>query len=121
MLDNIDKGISPEVFGDGSQSYDFIYVGDCAKANICAMKANVNDRFYNVGSGIKTSIKELALKVLELKKSKLEIKYKLEGTTFVKNRIGCPKSAKNDLNFSYSVSLEDGLKKLIEWRDLERK
>ena len=62
MLDNFDKGNPPILYGDGSQAYDFVYVGDCAKANICAMKADTVDQFYNVGTGIRTSVKELAEK-----------------------------------------------------------
>ena len=60
MLDNLDKGKAPVLYGDGSQAYDFVYVGDCAKANVCAMQAETLDEFYNVGTGIRTSIKELA-------------------------------------------------------------
>jgi len=37
----------------------------------------------------------------------------------VQNRIGCPKKAEKDLNFKFSYSLEEGLLKLIEWRNLE--
>ena len=39
MLDSIDRGEPLVVYGDGSQAYDFVYVGDCADANVCAMKA----------------------------------------------------------------------------------
>ncbi len=59
ILDNLDRGISPVVFGDGSQAYDFIYVEDTARANVCALNSEVPFGFYNVGRGIKTSIKEL--------------------------------------------------------------
>lgn len=38
ILDNLDRGKAPVVYGDGSQSYDFIFVEDTAKANICALK-----------------------------------------------------------------------------------
>ena len=116
MLDNLDKGIAPTIYGDGSQAYDFVYVGDCAKANVCAMKADPLDQFYNVGTGIRTSIKELAEMILKITNSKLSVQYEPGGLTFVKNRIGSPKKAKKDIGFNTSVLLEDGLKKLIEWR-----
>lgn len=128
MLDNLDKDIPPTLFGDGSQAYDFVYVGDCAKANVCAMKADTIDQFYNVGTGIRTSIKELAEMILEITGSNLSVQYEPGGLTFVKNRIGCPKKAEKEINFKASISLEAGLKKLIEWRkahidqvDLRRK
>jgi UDP-glucose 4-epimerase len=116
ILDNLDKGISPVVYGDGSQSYDFIYVGDTANANVCALKSNVPFGFYNVGRGIKTSIKELAEMVLKLTGSQLSIQYEPAGQTFVTNRVGDPKAAERDLGFRWSVELEDGLRRLIEWR-----
>jgi len=117
MLDQLDKGIAPSIYGDGSQAYDFVYVGDCAKANICAMKANTVDQFYNVGTGIRTSIKELAEKILEITGSELSVQYEPGGLTFVKNRIGCPKKAEKEIGFKYTIDLEEGLKRLIEWRD----
>lgn len=117
MLDNLDKGIAPTLYGDGSQAYDFVYVGDCAKANVCAMKAETVDQFYNVGTGIRTSIKELAELILKVTNSNLGIQYEPGGLTFVKNRIGCPKKATAEIDFKSSVQLEDGLKQLIEWRN----
>ncbi len=116
MLDNLDKGIAPTLYGDGSQAYDFVYVGDCAKANVCAMKSDVVDEFYNVGTGVRTSIKELAELILKVTNSDLGIQFEPGGLTFVKNRIGCPKKAIKDINFTASVKLEDGIKELIKWR-----
>lgn len=116
MLDNLDKGIAPTLYGDGSQAYDFVYVGDCAKANVCAMKADAVDEFYNVGTGIRTSIKELAEMLLKITGSNLSVQYEPSGLTFVKNRIGCPKKAIEQIGFKANVKLEEGLKQLIEWR-----
>ena len=116
MLDNLDKGIAPTLYGDGSQAYDFVYVGDCAKANVCAMKAEAVDEFYNVGTGIRTSIKELAEMILKITGSNLSVQYEPAGLTFVKNRIGCPKKAIDQIGFKANVTLEEGLKQLIEWR-----
>ena len=116
ILDNLDRGISPVVFGDGSQAYDFIYVEDTARANVCALKSEVPFGFYNVGRGIKTSIKELAEIILKISGSDLPIQYASAGQTFVTNRVGEPEAAARDLGFKWTVDLEDGLQKLIEWR-----
>jgi UDP-glucose 4-epimerase len=116
ILDNIDKGLSPVVFGDGSQAYDFIYVGDTSRANICALKSNVPFGFYNVGRGIKTSIKELTELILSITGSDLPILYEPAGQTFVTNRVGDPAEAERDLGFIWNVDLEEGLTRLIEWR-----
>lgn len=117
ILDNLDKGLPPSVYGDGSQAYDFVYVGDCAKANVCAMKADTTDEFYNVGTGKRTSIKELAELILELTGSDLELQYLPEGQTFVKNRIGCPKKATEQIGYTGNVELKEGLLALIDWRN----
>lgn len=116
ILDRIDSGLSPIVYGDGSQSYDFIFVSDVAQANVRALKSETADKFYNVGSGISTSIKEVCEMLLELTNSKLKIQYEPAGLTFVTNRIGSTEMAENDLSFKYKTELRDGLLKLIEWR-----
>jgi len=120
MLDNLDNGKAPIVYGDGSQAYDFVYVGDCGKANVCAMKAESTDSFYNVGTGIRTTIKELAELVLEITNSDLEIQYEAGGLTFVKNRIGSPDKAIQEIGFDADMQLRDGLVKLIEWRNTHK-
>src|SRR5437867_3448765 len=116
ILDNLDQGKPPVVYGDGSQAYDFIYVRDCAQANICAAKVKTTDAFYNVGMGVRTSIKELAELVLEITKSDQKIQYEPAGLTFVKDRVGCPKKAKREIGFEAQVELREGLERLITWR-----
>ena len=117
ILDRIDQGLPPVLFGDGSQAYDFIYVTDCAKANVCALKADATDSFYNVGSGTRTSLKEVAELILEITGSNLSIEYQPQGKTFVTNRIGSTDKAEKDLGFRTTVELREGLEKLIEWRE----
>jgi UDP-glucose 4-epimerase len=116
ILDNLDKGLSPVVYGDGQQAYDFIYVTDTARANVCALKSDVPFGFYNVGRGIKTTIKELTELILKIAESNLTIEYEPAGQTFVTNRVGDPVAAEKDLGFKWSVDLEEGLRGLIEWR-----
>ena len=117
MLDAIDRGESPTIYGDGSEAFDFVSVEDCARANICAMIADTTDRFYNVGTGVRTSLKELAELLLRLTNSKSKIKYeKNSQATLVKNRIGCPERARKEIGFSSEVDIAAGLNKLIAWR-----
>jgi len=116
ILDNIDKGVPPVVYGDGSQQYDFVYVGDVAKSNLCAMRSDANGQNYNVGRGIGTSIKELSELLLRLTGTKLKLKYEPAGQTFVTNRIGSTLKAEKEIGYQWSVDLEEGMRKLIEWR-----
>ena len=122
ILDAIDEGKPPTIYGDGSQAYDFVYVGDCAQANVLAMKAKAVDRFYNIGTGVRTSIKELVDMVIELTQFRQVPRYEPAGLTFVKNRIGSPERAIAELGFKAQVPLCEGLQKLISWRsELKRK
>ena len=120
IIDQLEQGLSPVVYGDGSQSYDFIAVEDAAYANILGLKANTVDEFYNVGMGTKTSIKELAERLMKLYGLNIEIEYHPQGQTFVTNRIGSTEKAFRELGFKASIGLDDGLKRLIEWRRIHK-
>ena len=120
ILDRIDRGLPPIVYGDGSQSYDFIYVNDVARANVCALKSDVDDQFYNVGGGTRTSIKTLCEQILTITGSNLAIQYEPAGQTFVTNRVGSTDKATRDLGFTASIPLNEGLRRLIEWRALDK-
>ncbi|HEY8159962.1 MAG TPA: NAD-dependent epimerase/dehydratase family protein [Methylobacter sp.] len=117
MLDAIDRGEGPTIMGDGSEAFDFVAVEDCGIANVCAMKAETSDRFYNVGTGKRTSLKELAELILEITSCDKSINYAPRSqATLVRNRIGCPKRASADIGFTAHLDLRAGLKQLIEWR-----
>lgn len=120
MLNKIDAGEAPVINGDGSQAYDFIYVEDVARCNVLALKAEISDQFYNVGTGVQVSIRELCDLILRLKRSELKVSYKPYGPDdarqMVQNRVGAIAKAERDLNFRYKYSLEEGLGRLIDWR-----
>ena len=117
MLDAIDQGEGPVIFGDGSEAFDFVAVQDCARANLCAMRADITDEFYNVGTGVRTTLKELAEMLLALTGSQQKIGYKERSQmTLVRNRIGSAKKAEKDIGFKARVTLKEGLESLIKWR-----
>ncbi len=117
MLDAIDRGESPTILGDGSEAFDFVAVEDCARANVCAMKAGAVDEFYNVGTGKRTSLRELAELIVELTGCQRSIQYAPRSqATLVRNRIGCPKKAALQIGFEAKLDLRAGLQRLIDWR-----
>ncbi|UCC63230.1 MAG: NAD-dependent epimerase/dehydratase family protein [Anaerolineae bacterium] len=116
VLDRIDRGLRPIVFGDGSQSYDFVYVGDVARANILGAKSDISDEFFNVGTGIRTTINELVTLLLELTGSDLKPEYRPQEQMFVTHRVGSTQKAERLLGFRAEVPLREGLKRFIEWR-----
>ena len=120
MLDNIDQGKPLILYGDGSQTYDFVYVTDVARSNVCALRAQTTDNFYNVGRGIGTSIKELADLLLEITGSNVGIQFEPAGQTFVTQRIGSTERAQSELGFEAKVTLADGLQRVIQWRRSEQ-
>lgn len=121
MLNKIDANQAPIINGDGSQAYDFVTARDTARANIAALRATVSDEFYNVGTGVQTSIRELCDLILELKGSDLKVSYNPyspeDVRQFVQNRIGSIDKAEADLGFRYQDELVKGLLDLIAWRE----
>ncbi len=117
MLDAIDRGEGPTILGDGDEAFDFVAVADCAAANLCALRADAVDRFYNVGTGRRTSLRELAEMLLNLTGCNQPIQYAPRSqATLVRNRIGSPVRAERDIAFKARIGLEDGLRDLIAWR-----
>jgi nucleoside-diphosphate-sugar epimerase len=98
-----------------------VSVLDCARANICAMSADAVGRYYNVGTGKRTSLKELAELLLQLTGSNQPIRYmERSQATLVRNRVGSTKRAAREIGFTTEVDLREGLQRLIEWRASHR-
>jgi len=124
MLNKIDANEAPVINGDGTQAYDFIYVEDVARCNVQALISDTDYGFYNVGTEVQTSIKELCDLILDLKKSELKVTYKPyssdDARSLVQNRIGSAVKAKAEIGFEYKYSLTEGLLRLIEWREMNK-
>ena len=120
LLNKIDAGETLVINGDGTQAYDFIYVEDAARCNIDALKSEVSFGFYNVATGKQTNIKDLCDLIMHLKNSDLPVEYKPYGKgdakAMVQNRIGSTVKTQRELGFLFRNGLEEGLRKLIEWR-----
>lgn len=116
VLDRIDQGLPPLIFGDGSQAYDFIHVEDVARANILALKSAATDEFFNVGMGVKTTINELTSMLLEITGSDLKPEYRPQEQMFVTHRVGSTEKAEQSLGFCANIDLHDGLRSVVEWR-----
>ncbi len=116
-LNLIDEGKPLTLFGDGSSSVDFVYVSDVARANLLACESSAPAAIVNVCSGVETKMRDLAALLLRLTGSSvgLEFKPQPEGALPAR-RVGDPRRAKDLLGFEAQTSLEDGVKRLIEWR-----
>ncbi len=116
VLDRIERDLPPVIFGDGSQSYDFVHVDDVARANILALKSDATDECVNIGMGVKTSIDELVAQLLALTGSRLVPEYQPEEQMFVTHRVGSTEKAERLLGFVAQVPLEEGLRSVVTWR-----
>jgi len=104
----------PEIFGDGLQIRDFVYVEDVAKANLSAMKSNVKSGFFNIGTGKITSIKQLAYIMIEIFGEKFEPIFSDPLKGDVKKSQAYTESTQNKINWKYKVELSDGLSKFLK-------
>jgi len=113
FIDQINVNKSPIIFGDGTHTRDFISVEDIAKANLLSMESNTDFSFLNIGTGISTSIKELAELVIELSGKKLEISFDDLPLGDVKDSLADVSLAKKLINWNSETSLKNGLKKFF--------
>ena len=113
FIDQINVNKSPIIFGDGTHTRDFISVEDIAKANLLSMESNTDFSFLNIGTGISTSIKELAELMIELSGKKLEISFDDLPLGDVKDSLADVSLAKKLINWNYETSLKNGLKKFF--------
>jgi UDP-glucose 4-epimerase len=116
-LNLIDQGKPLSLFGDGSASVDFVFVGDVVRANLLACEAKASDAIVNVCSGVETRMRDLAELLLELTGSKVGMEFKPQPPgALPARRYGDPRRAQEVLGFRAETKLADGVRRLIEWR-----
>jgi UDP-glucose 4-epimerase len=117
-MDAIEAGQSPKIFGDGSQSMDFVFVEDVARANVAGLVSDVTDEVFNVGMGVKTTLNELCHLLLKVTGSPLKPEYReARRVNNVQSRRAAIEKAEKMLGFRAHVDLEAGLKTLVQWRN----
>lgn len=114
VLKRIKQGLPPIIFGDGSQSFDFVYVDDVVNANILAMESNISDEVFNIGGEEEVAVKGLVFMLLELTGSDLAPEFKLDEKVPMQRRVGSSEKAKRLLGYVPKVPLKEGLRKIIE-------
>lgn len=119
MLNALDAGEQPVIHGDGSQSYDFIDVRDCARANTLAMQSTSSNQYYNVSTGVKISIAELADRLSVRHPKKMAARFEPSERQFVRSRVGDTQKASREINFNAEIDLDSGLHEFIQWRAMQ--
>jgi UDP-glucose 4-epimerase len=112
VLRRILGGSPPVINGDGSQSFDFVHVGDVAAANLRAMAADVSGEAFNVGSGNEVSVKEIVERLIVAAESDLEPEFTSERVLMAR-RVGSSEKAKRLLGWTASRDLDAGLRDVV--------
>jgi UDP-glucose 4-epimerase len=115
-MERIARGEPPVVFGDGSQSMDFVHVDDVARANVLAAEADVTDVALNIASGVETTLTELAERLLAVMGSDLSVEHAPpRAVNGVTRRLADTRRAAEVLGFEASIGLDEGLARLVDW------
>lgn len=117
----IKEGKAPVIFGDGSQTMDFIYIEDIARASVLGLKADAVNQAYNIAFGKETSLKELCCALLAAMGSNLQPSFvpvpeerkKVE----VMRRLADVSKARREIGFEAKIDLDEGLRRLVRWLD----
>lgn len=115
-MERIADGLPPLIFGDGSQTMDFVFTTDIARANLLAATSGVREGVYNVARGEETSLLGLAEMLLSVMGSDLPVEHGPErAVNGVTRRLADVEAAQRDLGFRAEVGLEEGLRRLVAW------
>ena len=108
------KNEEPTIYGDGEQTRDYIYVKDVVSALIKASKIEEN-HFLNIGTGIETSVNDLANSMKIQFKSEINPIYKPAREGELNRSVLNNTKAKKELNWKPRYSLDDGMKQVFNW------
>ena len=121
-MERISAGQRPVILGDGQTTMDFVYIEDVALSNILALQSAVTDDVFNVARGEETSLNELASSLLRVMQSNLTPEYGPErNVNPVTRRLADITKAERLLGFRAKVGLEEGLGRLVDWWQSQRK
>jgi len=111
----MDKKPTVEVWGTGTPIREFLYIEDCAEAIVKATQLFDDVEPMNIGTGIGTSIKELAEMIHSLSGFKGEIAWNTDKPDGAVKKVLDITKMKQTLEWRPPTSLEDGLRKTIHW------
>ena len=104
-----------EIFGDGKQTRDFIYVNDVVRANITAVENEETCGVFNVANGVSLSVLELANLIIKETGSKSKIIFSSERSGDIKHSLASTEETKVKLGFIPRHNLTKGLRETISY------
>jgi UDP-glucose 4-epimerase len=121
FIDKMLRGEKPKIFGDGSQTRDFIYVGDLVTLVVDILEKTTESKLFHLASGKQTSVNEVFMNLKEI----LGFNGDAENVEAVKGEVKDIvldiKLAQRELGWSPEFDLKEGLKKSVEWFKNKRK
>jgi len=105
------------VWGDGAPTRDFLYVDDAANGILLAAEKYDKSDPINLGSGDEISIKNLVKKLLILMDADLEIVWETDKPNGQPRRCVSSERAKQEIGFEPRMTLDEGLKRTIDWNE----
>lgn len=110
------------IFGDGDQSRDFTYVDNVVEANLLALKATgAAGKVCNIGCGTRISLNQLVANLEKIIGRKANVEYQPARPGDVRDSQADITRAKNILDYSPQISIEDGLRKTVDWFRAQRR
>lgn len=103
------------VYGDGTQTRDFVYVEDVVDINMLAMTSGINNGIYNVGSGRGMTINRLAGLVIENCNSGSQIRHEDGKTGDIRYSLADISKIKKDLGWYPKYDFGEALSKTVRW------
>jgi UDP-glucose 4-epimerase len=121
-MERIESGQPPLILGDGTQTMDFVVTTDIARANLLAAESSATDIVLNVASGVETSLLDLAQALLRVMDSDLSVEFGPARTVNnVARRVADTSAARRTIGFEAEISLEEGLRALVDWWRAEQR
>jgi UDP-glucose 4-epimerase len=114
VLKRIKSGLPPIIVGDGSQSFDFVYIEDIVSANILAMESKITNETFNIGGEEEASVKDVVYTLLEITGSNLTAEFKLGEKVTMQRRVGSSQKALRLIGYAPRVHLKEGLKIVVK-------
>ncbi len=109
-------GKPPIVYGDGEQTRDFTFVTNVIDANWkAAVQPNVAGEAFNIGCGTRTSLNQLLSMLNGILGGRIEPKYEAARKGDVRHSVADVSKAAKMLGYSPAVSLESGLRHVLDW------
>lgn len=119
FLGALRRGEQPRIFGDGSQTRDYVYIGDVARATLAAL--GQEGGVYNVGTGRETSVVELYELCRQVAGSSLDAEHVHPRSGELARSVLDPSRAARELGFTAFVEFEDGLQATWDWLSATQK